>query len=97
MILHNNLAPRNALMRMLTCHLSAQNKWKVKIVAVLAVHGNTVHTAMCDQDGATYLLRLTAIHGKTEVKKTVNHAVIRKGMLDREFLWLCPTLSVEVN
>ena len=31
---------------------------------------------MCDQDGATYLHRLTANH------KTVNYAVIRKGMLD---------------
>ena len=65
------------------------------MVATLAVHGRTVHTAMCNQDGATYLHRLTAIHEKTEVKKTctVNLADIRKGMLDREFLWLCPTVS----
>ena len=41
---------------------------------------------MCDQDGATYSHRLTGNHGKTEVKKTVNHTVVRKGMLDREFL-----------
>ena len=75
-ILHSNLAPRNALMRMLTCHLSAQNNWKVKIVVV---HG---HTTMCDQqDGATYSRRMAAIkfYGKTEVKnsKTVNHPVVR--------------------
>ena len=36
---------------------------------------------------------LTGNHGKTDVKKAVNHAVIRKGMLIREFLWLCPTVS----
>ena len=23
--------------------------------------------------------------------KTINHTVVRKGMLDREFMWLCPT------
>ena len=54
-ILHSNLALRNALMRMLTCHLNAQNNWKVKIIDILAV----VHTAMCDQDGTTYSHRLT--------------------------------------
>ena len=51
---------------------------------------------MCDQDGhddTTYSRRLTAIHRKTEVKKTVNHAVVRKDMLDRKYLWLCPTIS----
>ena len=30
---------------------------------------------------------------KKEVKKTVNHVVVRKGMLDREFLWLCSTIG----
>ena len=35
------------------------------------------NTAMCDQDYSC------GNHGKTEVKKTVNHAFVRKGMLDR--------------
>ena len=49
---------------------------------------------MCDEDVATYWCRLTSIHGKTEIKKTVNHTIIRKGMLD-----ICGyvLLSVEVR
>ena len=54
------------------------------------VHGYTAHT---DQDGATYSRRLTDIHGKTKLKKTVNYTVIRKGMLGREFLWLGLAIS----
>ena len=54
---------------MLTCHMRAQNNWKVKIVVILAVHGNIGHTAMCDQDDATNSRRLTDIHGKTDIKR----------------------------
>ena len=88
MILHSNLAPRNAIMRMLTCHFECPKQLKGKDRCYTGSTWKSVHTAMCDQDGhdgATYLRILTTIHGKL---KRVNHKVVRKGMLDRN-LWLC--------
>ena len=92
-ILHSNLEPRNSLMRMLACHLSAQNNWKVKDCRCACGTWkysaySYVRSRWCN------ILAQTDCHSrKTEVKKTINLTVARKGMLDREFLWLCPTIS----
>lgn len=58
---------------------------KLKIVAIFVVHEPT---GMCNQDGVVYSCRLTGNHNKTEIKKILNHTVVRKGMLDRR-----PTIS----
>ena len=77
-------------MPMLTC---MQKHWKVKIVSISMIQ-------LCAQDGAcgaTYSCRLTSNHSKTEIKKTLNYTVIRKGVLNRECFWLYVLLSVEVS
>ena len=48
---------------------------------------------MCDQDDVIYSCRLAGSDGKTEIKKTTHHTIVREGMLDREGLWLDPTIS----
>ena len=62
------------------------------MVATFVVHKRT---GMCDQDRVIHSCRLTGNHGKTEIKKTTNHTVVREGMLDREYLWLRPTTKLD--
>ena len=83
MILHSN-----ALMCILI------NNWKVRPSIYFVVQAHVQYSYV--RSGWCNFARLIGNLGKTEVKKTIYHIVVRKGILDREFCGYV-ILSVKVS